>query len=69
MNERGDEIAQSRTELPVKPNCTTPGIFCYCIKGNFKSIYLKKNEHSGYGYWVHIAGIFHIFCFRVPGSK
>ncbi|XP_022806051.1 uncharacterized protein LOC111343164 [Stylophora pistillata] len=23
VNERGDEIAQSRTELPVKPNCTT----------------------------------------------
>ena len=42
MNERGDEIAQSRTELPVKPNCTTPGIFCYGIKGNFSSIYLKK---------------------------
>lgn len=26
MNERGDEIALSRTELPVKPNCTTAGI-------------------------------------------
>lgn len=25
VNERGDEIAQSRTELPVKPNCTTAG--------------------------------------------
>lgn len=26
VNEKGDEIAQSRTELPVKPNCTTAGI-------------------------------------------
>jgi len=25
VNERGDEIAQSRTELPVKPNCTKAG--------------------------------------------
>ena len=25
VNERGDEIAQSRTELPVKPNCTKSG--------------------------------------------
>ena len=26
VNERGDEIATSRTELPTKPNCTSAGI-------------------------------------------
>jgi len=31
VNERGDEIAQSRTELPVKPNCTTAGK-CHYLK-------------------------------------
>lgn len=41
VNERGDEIARSRTELPAKPNCTTAGkadvrhthnIFCFALQ-------------------------------------
>ena len=37
VNERGDEIARSRIELPAKPNCTSAGIL--------KDILDFKNAH------------------------
>lgn len=38
VNERGDEIARSRIELPAKPNCTTAGILKHILE-------FKKTHH------------------------
>ena len=39
VNERGDEIARSRTELPAKPNCTAAGTFTsLCVRNTVQPL-------------------------------
>ena len=39
VNERGDEIARSRTELPARPNCTAAGTFTsLCVRNTVEPL-------------------------------